>query len=503
MSNNIFNKYKKTQNMDLDEVNLTDLEEFGAVYESNSYSSKSDLNINDKKIKTLRKKPQNFNFKGFLIIISTSSLFIFGIVFYLISKNLFSNVFNNITTNNNLVLEETKDQNPQTIFSEENTQLTGVLQTVDYDKKMLEITDLASNESFYLTITGHTSLNDKYGKSLSLKEFSLGEIVNFSFNEKDELTSLSQNSNVIEYKYVENVNIDATNKLIKFDNKALKYNDYLKITRDLEEYNIESISPLDSLNITVYNETVYSIKIQKSHGTLIFENKDFISNATVEIDTSIFKPLSEISEINLSEGVHKVVIKENSINTFIKEVNISAYQDTVLDLKEVQIKSGLLLINSNVSNYTLYVNNELVLTNEPLKLPYGAYKIKIEKTGYTSFESEVLINKPQSSLDVTLESIQYAGKLTLTSTPENSEVYVDNIFVGYTPLTYKTTYGNHNILLKKNGYEDFDLKNIYISEIETSFNIILRKNETEESKTTEEVTQSSTNSNKTSTDSSE
>lgn len=485
MSKSILNSYKKNQEIDLDDIPLTDMQTKGVVYEPTSDKHSESLQKNSVKPKI--KKPQNFNFKIFLASIILSGLFIFGVVFYLtytsFYPNLFSDLFSQENSKNSLTLEEIKNDSSSELFIVEEIELTGVIQGIDYTKKIVEVSDLKSNEPYYLYITGNTALKDKYNKSLSMKEFKLGDVVDFSFNEKDELNYLIHNKEIVEYKSVKNVTIDSSNKLIKFENKIINYNNYIKVTRNLEEYPLEKITSLDSLNIKVYNNIVYSIEVEKSHGNLIFVNREGLLNATVEIDTDIFKSLGDISEISLTEGEHKIVIKENNINTFIKEVYISPNEDTIIDLSEVQLKSGLLLINSNVSGYTLYVNNEIKTTNEPLQLPYGAYKIKIEKSGYVSFESEVVINSSQRVLNVTLESLEYAGKLTLTSNPEGVEVYVDNIFVGYTPLTYKTNYGNHTVLLKKTGYEDFDLQNVYVSETETSFNIIMRKKEEAEATT--------------------
>lgn len=85
MNKNIFNTYKENQNIDLDEISLTDNDYNGVIYQSDN-----DTNINSKKISSKIKKPQNFNFKIFVIIISISSVFIFGTVFYLAYSFFFS-----------------------------------------------------------------------------------------------------------------------------------------------------------------------------------------------------------------------------------------------------------------------------------------------------------------------------------------------------------------------------------------------------------------------------
>ena len=47
------------------------------------------------------------------------------------------------------------------------------------------------------------------------------------------------------------------------------------------------------------------------------------------------------------------------------------------------------------------------------------------------------------------------GTLRVTSNPSGASVYVDNEFVGYTPVSYGTRPGSHNVRIEADGYEPF------------------------------------------------
>lgn len=48
------------------------------------------------------------------------------------------------------------------------------------------------------------------------------------------------------------------------------------------------------------------------------------------------------------------------------------------------------------------------------------------------------------------------GTLSVTSEPAGARVLVDDVFVGYTPLRYGTTSGDHTVNVELEGYEDFE-----------------------------------------------
>jgi hypothetical protein len=48
------------------------------------------------------------------------------------------------------------------------------------------------------------------------------------------------------------------------------------------------------------------------------------------------------------------------------------------------------------------------------------------------------------------------GTLSVTSTPSGARVLVDDAFVGYTPLRYGTTSGNHRVNVELDGYDGYE-----------------------------------------------
>jgi hypothetical protein len=94
----------------------------------------------------------------------------------------------------------------------------------------------------------------------------------------------------------------------------------------------------------------------------------------------------------------------------------------------------------------------------------GNRLFKVTATGYNDWMNSVYIqpnvvnriNAPLTPLGPTPTPVQATGGFNIVSTPSGAEVYVDNLFKGYTPATLDNIpAGQHSILLKYTGYVDY------------------------------------------------
>jgi S1-C subfamily serine protease len=69
-----------------------------------------------------------------------------------------------------------------------------------------------------------------------------------------------------------------------------------------------------------------------------------------------------------------------------------------------------------------------------------------------------------------------SGKLHVTSTPANADVYVDDKFVGNAPAVLNLSNGSHHIVVKMAGYDDWDrtLEVLKDSELSLSATLLTR-----------------------------
>ncbi len=483
------NKSNNTTN----DIPLTDLDYKGVIYEpskeAKKYSKKSNKNVNfspSKPTTNKIKKSPSFNFNLFIGITIFIGISIFTIV-TILTYSSFSSYMGlpSVNDSNNLNLSNNDTENLLALDSNTNQNILGIVKNINYEKNIFTLSDINTNKTYTLKSKPSTIFKDKYDNMLTISEIKSGDIVDFSFDDDNTLNYVNQSSQSFLLENVSNISINTDLNTLTLNDKTFKISKNIYVFKNNEPYDLSSITNLDVVDIKGYNNTVYFIEIKKGTGTLKLINKPNLNKAVIEIDRDIFKSLDEIDSVTLSEGKHKVVIRSEDTLSFVKEVDIISGTETTLDLSQIQNKSGTLFIKSNVIDYTLYVNGVIETSREPLKLQYSSYSIRAEKEGYTPFETQISINSPQSTLNINLEKIEKVGKINITSTPDNAEVFVNNVLVGYTPLTYKLAQGVHTITLKKEGYNDFVLSSVTIGEEESSFNITMHKSTNEPSTTTD------------------
>ena len=329
-----------------------------------------------------------------------------------------------------------------------------------------------------MTIKGSTFLKDRHNNEIMLTDFAKGEAVTFVYDKSDRLAYVMKSSGGFETVGA-NISIDFDRKIITDKNGGNVYYYDDKLISCFKDNNTElsKISPDDIVTLRGYKDTLYYVNVTRGHGVIEILNKEKIKNGTIDIDKTIVgKSLSELSTMHIAEGAHNVVVKGDNCEVFIKDIDVEANQTYALDLSQVQIKQGVLLIKANVSDYLLYVNNTPELSREPLILDYGAYAIRIEKEGYKTYEEQIVLDKSQYNINAELEENIPKGKLTVNTTPEYAEVYVDNMKVGIAPLTVELPQGTHNLTVKREGYKDVTFNGVEINNIESQYNITLQEN---------------------------
>ena len=491
------NKTKKNFN----DIPLTDLDYKGVIYEpsENAKSFQKNKKIyktkkSTPKPKVIKKQASNFNFNLFLGLTIGIGAVIFIITLSLTYSSISSYVgfpqLNFKPTENPPIASNNK--NELILDSSTNENITGIIQNIDYETNLFTLMDINTNKVYTLKTKASSIFKNKYDSVLTISELSIGSIVDFSFDDSNKINYITENTDAFMLKNVSYLKIDTKLKTLNINNKTFKISDNVITLKNNELYDLSDISSLDIVDIKGYKDTIYYMDIKKGNGTLKLINKPNLNNAIIEIDRDIFKSLDAIDNISLSEGKHKVVIRSSDSISFVKEVEITGGNDTILDLAQIQNKSTTLFITSNVSDYTLYINNKIENITEPLKLPYGTYNIRAEKEGYTPFETQISISTEKYNLNINLEKIEKVGKMIISSNPDNAGVFVNNQLVGYTPLTYKLPQGVHTITLKKEGYNDFVLSSVTIGEEESSFNITMHKSQNQNNNTTSTNTNTET-----------
>ena len=250
--------------------------------------------------------------------------------------------------------------------------------------------------------------------------------------------------------------------------------------------------------------------------------------AWIELDNEVIYKISPNMMLSAPEGDYTLQILGNGAN-YQSEVNVARNQETVVDTSDITItrpKDGLVTFEITPSYADVYVDGQKMLTGIPQTIQYGYHNLKIMADGYETQTKYLKVGTPKSVITLELEKKESATDSTSTSSTasstvvskaastqdsirrdntvsaasvatskkketvsENSskeklqntvitgyriyfdepyevEIYFDGSYVGIVPTNMTKISGNHEVIIKKDGYETKSYR-IYIDSAES------------------------------------
>lgn len=172
---------------------------------------------------------------------------------------------------------------------------------------------------------------------------------------------------------------------------------------------------------------------------------------------------------NLAPGNHVVTITAAEYETWQNTATVTAGDITTVNAKlvpEVNPSTGDLRVTSVPSGAAVYVDSAykgITPVSGPLDvidLSPGSHDLVLTRTGYQDIHSTVNIEAAQTTIVTAQMNASATVPATATaeigSTPAGAQVYINNAFIGITPLSFQNVQpGNYSIEIKLEGYTPY------------------------------------------------
>jgi len=251
-----------------------------------------------------------------------------------------------------------------------------------------------------------------------------------------------------------------------------------------------STDPKSYHSITVYKEgyqistqTVYanntgetiSVEVTLASNPALTGNLNLASSPTgadIWLDERYYGTTPQVIG-GLSAGTHSLTLRSAGYFDYTEQFTITAGQTTTRSpgMSPYTQPSGYgdLRIQSNPVGAAVYVNNNYKGTTISSTALYvtqlnpGSYLVRVTLAGYQTFTQTAIVtagtvNTIQANM-VPLTpgpTPNTNGQITVRSSPSGANIYLDNAYRGLTPLTLvDIPQGSHAIILKLNGYQDW------------------------------------------------
>ena len=196
----------------------------------------------------------------------------------------------------------------------------------------------------------------------------------------------------------------------------------------------------------------------RSTGTVYAKSSPSGANVYVDGTYNGVTPMT----LTLYPGNHNIVLKLSGYNDWSTTVYVTAGSSQTINPSLTPAIFGSLSIGSAPAGASVFMDSAYQGITNPSggltlnNIPSGSHIIKVTASGYNDWIETVYV-KPNANTYVPVvmtrigpspTPVPAAGAINIVSTPAGAEIYIDNIFRGYTPATItEIDPGLHQILL--------------------------------------------------------
>lgn len=346
----------------------------------------------------------------------------------------------------------------------------------------LSLYDLKSHTDFFIKTESATKIIGRANEKLLYADIKIGDVIKISIDtEKKRAISIEYSEDCWNKTGVTDITIDNTAKTMTFDGSVYTYSDETIVKYNDKLMNITDLAPIDVITLNGYGKEIWSVMVENYHGYIVVKNKDKIKNGTIQIDDLNPIPLTGADMISVTSGAHKIKISGTNVEPYQSDIYVAVNEKFEIDLLNIQEKTGVVVIKSNITEYQLFVNGkEIEDLSEPLVLNQGEYQLKIVKSGYIDWEQKIVVK--DSSMEVMANLVQEIRKLDLsiTTNPTACSVYLNGEMIGTTPISHQVEYGDYRITFRKEGYTDLSLP-LTVDETTMPLSVTLTENASSQS----------------------
>lgn len=225
-------------------------------------------------------------------------------------------------------------------------------------------------------------------------------------------------------------------------------------------------SQSDTVTIYAGQQQSKSFTLQKidSPGTLYIVSTP--SGANVYSDGT-YKGITPLALTGVSPGTHIVELDMSGYYDWKSTITVGngQTQTVTATLTPITSKTGWIVASSTPGGASVYVDSVLKGTTPTgggmtiSGVSAGTHTVRFDLSGYQSYSTQVTVSPDSySSVNAALQtSSSPSGTATLqvTTTPAGAEIYLDNVYQGYSPLNLNTvSAGQHTVLAQMSGYQD-------------------------------------------------
>ncbi len=303
-------------------------------------------------------------------------------------------------------------------------EVLGVLTEVNPDKMQLTVYDVVNEVKAAFQYSGGTNITDKYGQQIAIGQIPIGTMVE-GFHEpgKLKLTDLRISTKAWEYVGVNNLNVDRSARVMKIASNKYKFNDNLIILNGDQFIPVTDLAEQDELTVWGYDQTIWSIKVTRGHGTVRLADYDNFIGDFITIGYEAIQQIAKDMVITVREGNFNLTV-ENAKFTATKNITVKRDQETLVSLSDLgpdAAKVGRVSFEISPFGADLTIDGELMSYASPIELDYGQHNIEVSLGGYITYTGTLKVDTAGKTIRIDLPEQSSKDAATVSETDSGSD----------------------------------------------------------------------------------
>lgn len=277
----------------------------------------------------------------------------------------------------------------------------------DVQQCQITLVDLSNGRQIQYDYTEGTEFFDKYGNYTPESDFVPGSLaVVQRVNSNNTLGTLAFTDRTWVYRGVRNYSIDTDNHRICIADTAYSYDNDIRVFSEGQESSLFDVGSSDELTVYGIDRQIYSIVVEKGHGTLVLTNTELFEGGWLNLGTKVYAEITAGMRMDIPEGIYTFSVANDGYGDS-GEVRIRRGKTTTINLNDYKgegPKMCKLTFDVGVDDAVLAINGKKIDYSKSLDLKYGIYELTVIAEGYDVWSKQLVVNSPSAAIDIALGS---------------------------------------------------------------------------------------------------
>ncbi len=359
--------------------------------------------------------------------------------------------------------ENKPEEEPVNIFTSEGC---GIIQKIDEASQeiMMYMIDRKEERTFSYSLA--TTVQDKHGTELIMKQLMPGEVVDVSYNnELEKLGSIKVSSESWMFDSMEKYRMNIKKGTVDIGSDTYGLSKNVQVFSDGRQLDISQVLRQDVLSFRGKGREIVSIIVEKGHGYLELSQEEALLGGWIEVGQTVITEIREDMLITVPEGEYTVRVTADKVEE-TKTVTIERDKETVLNFGHIEVEkptSGRVVFEILPATAAVFIDDNEVDADYAIRLPFGIHKVTASADGYDTLSEyfevteedtivKMSLSEAEEVVTVSDNAIEQKEYKVTVQGPIGVEVYMDNLYKGIAPVSFEKVPGEHVITLRKTGY---------------------------------------------------